>query len=196
MPRITLGQFPRIAVLVLAACLGLGIAAGASADTPPGRGPGGGPAPTPPAGDCAVLRVQLNGTRPAAHTCAAAAPAEQGTALPSPEQAITSFYCYPGDVHLYEHTNYGGKRLCFYGEGSVNLSDFSRITAWYPFYWDWNDKVSSFATGQYFVTFYEHKNAGGAKFSAVPNVSRSYMWLGWNDRVSSLCIPGPTWSCP
>src|SRR3712207_5703579 len=98
MPRIILGRFPRLAALLVAGILSLGLVAAASADTPPGRGPNGGPALTPPPGDCAVLRVQLNGAQPGTPTCLAAT-GGQGTDPSAPMGiAVGTPNCLSTDV--------------------------------------------------------------------------------------------------
>jgi hypothetical protein len=199
MPRITVGRFARFAALLAAAVLGLALAAGASADTPPGRGPNGGPAPTPtpPGGDCAVLRVQLNGTQPATHTCLVPASTEQGTTASAVSSTTASSHCWSGDVKLHRDSYFSGPSICFTGEGWANLKDYY----YYPWPWpnfvlSWNDKLSSFSTGQYYVNFYEHSFLYGAKLRYASYQSRSFMPSGWDDRVSSLCLWGPTVSCP
>jgi hypothetical protein len=178
MPRITFGRMPRIATLLVAGAVSLAIAAGASADTSPGRGPGG-PTATPPANDCAVLRVQLNGTQPATQTCLATAQPGQGTGR------VGSGGCFTGDFELYSDSGFGGKRLCLWGYGTANLRD-------YDFGWwrSWEDKTSSFKSGyycgylyhdgppyyqgQYYFTYTQY-------FSSMPS-----SW--WNDSVSAVFI--------
>jgi hypothetical protein len=188
MPRLTLGRFPRLATLAFAAALSIGIASAASADTPPGRGPNGGPAPTPPttpAGDCAVLRVQLNGTQPAIKTCLDVA--QPGQRLP------TTTNCWASDFQIFQDSYYGGKKLCFYGSGFVRLNEYPLYS--YLSYPTWDDRISSFKTGQFYVDFYEHNNAGGEQIRYAPWQERPTMRTGWNDRVSSICIHGPNILC-
>lgn len=194
MPRFTLGRTSRLAMLLVAAVLGLSVAASASADTPPGRGPT--PTPTPtPAGRCAVLHVQLNGDRPATHTCVAPAPAGQGTDPSAPSAAFAgSVSCGPDILTLYWDKYYWGPKICFSGSGIANLGDYS--PQWYTPWLSWSDKMSSFRTGPQYVNFYEHSNAQGAKLRYASYQSRSSMPDGWNDRVSSLCIWAAHFSCP
>jgi hypothetical protein len=201
MPRITLGRPSRLAALLGAAVLALALAATASADGPPGRGPSGGPAPTPaPIGEgCAVLRVQLNGSQPATHTCLARTPDGPGTEPSTPEtEGIGTSYCWPSSVILFENQYYSGKSICFDGWGTVNLSNYMlRITPWPPFYWTWDDKVSSFSAGGT-VRFYEYKDARGAAFTRFATQRQPTMPYGWDNRVSSLCLPNPhqNYYCP
>jgi hypothetical protein len=180
MPRITLGRFPRLAALVFAALLGLAIATHASADT------------RPSAGDCAVLRVQLNGDRPATHTCLAHARAGQGMDPPS-SAGISRDDCYWGDLALYQNRNYGGAKLCFTGTGTVNLRNYP-IYAWPP--GTWSERVSSVSTNDWDGYLYEHTDAGGARLRLPFRTAYPDLGSFWNDRASSLCIQSWTWRCP
>jgi hypothetical protein len=180
MLRITFGRFPRLAILAVAAVLSLGFAASVSADTPPGRGPSGSPTPTPAANDCAVLRVHLNGDRPATHTCLATAAAGQGTVTAG---ISSTNYCLANDLQIYQDYYHGGKRLCFYGSGSVNLKDYG--LGWFS---SWSDKMSSYKTGSYCGIFWQDSNQSGfqLRFYAQQNVL--YTEPLWNDRVSSISV--------
>lgn len=185
MPQRYVFRFLRSAVFVAAAVLGLALTAGVSADTPPGGRPNGGAAPVPPAGDCAVLRVELNGTQPATKTCLITE--QQALRLP------TTTYCISSDFQIFQDTHYGGRKLCFYGSGFVRLNEYP-LYSYLP-YPTWDDKISSFKTGQFYVDFYEHNHASGERIRYAPWQSRPTMRDGWNDRVSSICIHGPSIIC-
>jgi hypothetical protein len=60
----------------------------------------------------------------------------------------------------------------------------------------WNDAVSSFITGSQYVNFYEHSYMSGAKLRYASYQWRPNMPSGWNDRISSICLHGPTYTCP
>lgn len=196
MPRFSFSRTSRLVMLVGAAVLSLSIAAAASADTPSGRGPDRrpAPAPAPPAGDCAVLLVQLNGNLPASDTCLTPAPAP-GTAATEPGAAAHPVSdCLATDLRLYQDTNYGGKRICFRGIGHADLRAYL-IYGW-PLYLSWDDRVSSFITGDSYVNFYEGGLQTGARLRYASFQSRGSMPSGWNDRVTSLCVLGPGVACP
>jgi hypothetical protein len=198
MPRFPLHRTSRLAILLSAAVLSLAIAAGAAADTPPGRGPDRRPAPAPtptaPAGDCAVLLVQLHGNLPATDTCLTPAPAP-GTGAPgSGAAAYPVSDCLATDLRLYQDTNYGGKRICFRSIGMADLRSYL-IYGW-PLYLSWDDRVSSFITGDSYVNFYEGGLQSGSRLRYASYQSRASMPSGWNDRVTSLCVLGPGVACP
>jgi hypothetical protein len=58
--------------------------------------------------------------------------------------------------------------------------------------------LSSFETGAFYVNFYDanYPTATGDKLRYASYQWRSSMPYGWNDRVSSICLWGPTVSCP
>jgi LysM repeat protein len=84
-------------------------------------------------------------------------------------------------VELYEHSNYGGKRLTL-TEAEPNLHDR-----------DFGDKVSSIRVrgneGKW--VFYEHTFFQGSSFSLRAGTSRSGVGDWWNDRISSVVYQPP-----
>ena len=199
MPRITFGRGSRLAALLAATVLGLALATVASADPQPGRGPSGGPGPAPSpapgARDCAVLLVQLNGDRPATRTCHVPA---NGPGTDPMGRVLESEGCYTHDLILYEFTNYGGKRICFRGSGNADLWDYTEFVWSCLCYRSWNDSVSSFKTFGRYVNLYDGPipHVDSPKLRYAPYQSRASMPTDWNNRVSSICLWGDTWSCP
>ena len=190
MLRITRSRFPRLAALLGAAILGLIIATDASADPWPGRGPAS--APPPAAGDCAVLRVQLNGDQPATQTCTARGTADQGTDPSAPAAISGTSNCLAGDLMFTEHRNGGGKRLCFYGYGMANLENYLLNVV--PVR-TWDNQAGSFHSGYNTGKFYNYRNGGGAQYSF--SFAQTIFDLGsWNDRISSVCIYNAAAPCP
>jgi hypothetical protein len=196
MPRILFSRTSRLVMLLGAAVLSLAIAGGASADTPPGRGPDRrptpAPAPTPPAGDCAVLLVQLNGNQPATDTCLTPAPGRGEPPLGASAHPVSD--CMTTDLRLYQDTNYGGKMICFRSIGKADLRAYL-IYGW-PLYRLWDDRVSSFITGDSYVNFYADGLQTGERLRYASYQSRASMPSGWNDRITSLCVLGPGVACP
>ncbi len=102
--------------------------------------------------------------------------------------------CYPNDLYIHQDSNFDGKRLCFYGEGIANLSNY--YIHGFPLFLTWNDRISSFATNTYRGKFYENPNAGGAQLWFAPNQRVRIGSSWWNDRISSVCLGSATYVCP
>jgi hypothetical protein len=88
--------------------------------------------------------------------------------------------CSRSCLHLYEHTNFGGRHLTFCDRGYwQNLTSYG-----------FNDQLSSYKTGVRGAHLAEHTNGGGSWYPGNTGVciSGGGMSSGWNDRVSSIYI--------
>lgn len=86
-------------------------------------------------------------------------------------ESRATLYCI-----CYEHKNYGGDAIIFYGYDVNSLKDLG-----------WNDKISSYycSPGAY-MSLYEHKNWGGAVLANVSLSNANIHTIGWGDKASSL----------
>lgn len=87
--------------------------------------------------------------------------------------------CVTGWVYLYEHANFGGRRLQFSAGRWQNLTNYG-----------FNDQVSSWRNYQSsgdLASLAEHINGGGVR-QHLPGgcVSSSYVGSGFNDKASSV----------
>jgi hypothetical protein len=134
---------------------------------------------------CTMYNVGLHGSQPATVTCLHFSKVVNGKIIPS---SLTSGACNAGDLQLYADANYSGgiagNILCLFGYGGVNMADF--------FYSDlfqsenWNDKLSSYKTGNACAAFYWDSNGQGSSFNDGKYINVSYIGDTWNDQVSSL----------
>lgn len=97
------------------------------------------------------------------------------TAGPHPTAA-----CSRSCLHIYEHTNFGGRDLHFCDRGYwQNLTSYG-----------FNDELSSYKTGVHSVHLATNTGGNGAWYPGNTGVcvAAGGMSSGWNDRISSIYI--------
>ncbi len=128
---------------------------------------------------CYALKVYLHGNNPATVTCVVT----QEQAATAPDTVDKG--CGDSNLlQLYENDNYGGARICFFGTGFANLTD----------YWiwvgvrNWNDEMTSFKTGRMTGRFFWDINGGPPTYNYSQGQSNPNIGSTWNDEVSSIAI--------
>lgn len=133
--------------------------------------------------DCFHRRVVLDGNRVVSNICALKdKPSGQGP------YAVIQGDCQYTDVQLFEDAQYGAAEICFYqggASGSVNLTD-------YPvnIFINWNDRVSSWKSGNFWGSLSWDINGGGARYPFSDHMLCPWIGSHWNDQASWLSIGG------
>jgi len=134
------------------------------------------------------LTVTLRSSGPAIATCLDGQPATNRKAMTDGTYKDSSCAAY--SLWLYADANQSGSMICFRGNGSVNLSDYT-YNCQVGFCYSWNDVASSYYTGCSGGSFYEDANLSGTRqdfgMYAPGNFDRQSGRLP-NDSLSSLSL--------
>jgi hypothetical protein len=137
---------------------------------------------------CRTVRVHLRGNQPPIATCAER---PHSTINASGPLTWEDLFCDGTDVHLYTDASYAGYLICFYGNGFVNMTDFTYVD-WFGIERSWNDTVTSWKAKSWFGRFYSDINGAGAYklyFNALQQGNFINDTLP-NDTLSSMCLDG------
>lgn len=128
---------------------------------------------------CYRLRVGLSGNTVTSRECLLKDKPAAGSVSP---YSIQPGSCTTTDVQLFEDNAYGAAELCFWLSGTIgtaNLTDYQ-----VNIFINWNDRVTSYKTGNYDMTFSWDINGGGERYSARDHTLCPWIGSHWNDRAS------------
>jgi hypothetical protein len=130
---------------------------------------------------CARLRVHLNGDQIPTVTCLLTEQQARSRVTPLIQQSS----CDPADLQLFDNNSYGGDEICFNGTGHLNLDHYYK-----PVLSNWNDKVSSYKTGQWYGHFSWDNDNGGPHHNFSDHWLCSWIGSYWNDEISYVQLDG------
>ncbi len=144
---------------------------------------------------CHTTKVVLNGNNPPSISCADSADSTAATSGGVNPAKVTVTGCNTGDLFVYDGYNHSGDKVCFSGDGSVDLTNIPWGLCCSQ---SWNDRAESYTAGTQSGKFYTDTGDAGTHWIFYPDYTTYNFNAQFTNQASSICInvaAGPN-GCP